>query len=279
MLTLKLDETEFTCEANWDQLSKERLLGLMRVLSEPGHPGKRMWAVVRYMLKLKHGTGAVKDDKTAVALNLPAIWVHHIYADPECLGWINEESRKLTEYLVQGFRHRGRYYTGPPKRIMRIPIVEYVVIVISLIQYKKTGKIDAIDEVIATLYRPVNPLSIFGRWRGAWNGDRRMPLNDFTTKRRKKRFATLDVALKMAILKQVSGGVKLLEEKYPLVFAQTEESNGSDDGRGLLNLLFAMSNGVFGDLRKTEMADTTEVFMKLEMDIKEMLRMKDRLKA
>jgi hypothetical protein len=271
MLELKLDNNVYECEGNWNELSRRKLLALMEVLATPATEGTRMLGICSQMLQLK-GNRLKKFIKQT-----PPIWIHHLCTDEQCLGWIRDQGELLTEYTLRSFVHRGIPYQGPPKRMLRVPLVEMIATRMAFKRYCDNKKAEALDELVAILYRPINPFWWFKIWNKRWTGDKRLPLNDWTLKRRVKRFAKLAPAIKLAILKQYTGALQQFEDQYPMVFKKTGEGGGGEDKRGWINLMFAMSGGIFGTLEQTEGTDSTEVFMKLEFDIKESLRIKDQM--
>jgi hypothetical protein len=265
MLQLIVDGVEYNCEGSWNDFTKKRLLRVMRAMLQPGTEGMRMMHTICAMLGLKTGWRVWFSKRSRQFWKTPPAYIQHIATEPDCLGWLRDEHAVLSEYVIRGFWHRGIYYQGPPKRMLRIPMAELVQSRESLVLYKYYNKPQFLADLIATLYRPPNPLWWFKQWGKDWTGDKRMPLNDYTYTKRKKRFATLPPELVSAICKQYSSALQLFQQQYPKVFKAGTKENAR--GRGWVDLLFSMSGGIFGTLRDTEMADCAEVFIKLEMDI------------
>jgi hypothetical protein len=265
MLELKINDHIYHCEGNWNELSRRRLLQVCKAITSPGNEGRRMLLVVKTLLRLYTGKMGILHNPSRKIWNLQPAWIQHIAAEKECLGWIRDEKEILTKYTIKNFWHWGIYYIGPPKRMMRIKMVELVATRQAMVRYKKTGDNQYAAQAIAILYRPINPLWWLKIWNKDWTGDKRMPLNDYTLQKRKKNLLSIDVAVMTAILKQYSGALAQFESRYPNVFATG--SNENSDGSGWVDILFNMSGGIFGNLRQTEETDSSEIFLKLEMDI------------
>lgn len=273
MLELKIDTDTYTCEGHWNELSRKRLLGLMGILAQPIMEGKRMLHIATFMLNLRK-----KREVRKFVYKTPVRWVHHICTAPECLGWVRAEGELLTTYVLRHFWHRYIYYSGPPKRMLHIPLEEMVYCRMALMRYHKLRTDAAVCEIVATLYRPINPLWWVKVWSKEWNGDKRLPLNEYTLRRRARRMAKLSPAVKLAVLKQFTGAIAVMEEQHPLVFKKGDGEAG-ENPKLWVELLFTMSGGIFGNKRQTELTACTEVFMKMEQDIANNLKQKDRLKA
>jgi hypothetical protein len=269
MLELKIDDKLYECEANWNQFSRKRLMQVMKVISAPGNEGMRMWKLVCVMLKLK---GKAKNHFTKT---VPSEVVHNMIQDKEIFGWIKSPEELLTEYTVRGFWHKGMYYIGPPTKMLRIAMEEMVGTRTAFADWTRKGNSRSLDNTIAILYRPINPLWWLKINSPEWNGDKRMPLNDWGLKRRSRKFAKLPPYLRTAITKQYSSALQDFEKRFPRTFRKTEGGGDGDNPRAWVNLLFAMSGQIFGTKRQTELTDCTEVFIKLEQDIEQSEKIKD----
>ena len=276
MLQLVVDGVEYNCEGSWNDFTKKRLLLVMRAMIHPGTEGMRMMHTICAMLGLKTGWRVWFSKRSRQFWKTPPAYIQHIATEPDCLGWLRDEHAVLSEYVIRGFWFRGIYYQGPPKRMLRIPMVELVQSRESMVLYKYYQKNQFLQEVVATLYRPYNPLWFLKRWNPDWTGDKRMPLNDYTYQRRKKRFGKLPPELVTAISKQYSSALQVFEKQHPRVFKTGSNENAR--GRAWVDLLFSMSGGIFGTLRETEMTDCAEIFIKLEMDIEQNEKLKRELK-
>ena len=261
MLTLVVDGKEYTCEANWNELSQERMLGLMRLEYAHDNVGAKLWSRVCYMLRLN-----AKQKKELA--KLPPVALHDIATRPDCLGWINMDDALLEEYTLKGFWHRGLYYCGPPKRMLRIAAKELVMVHTYFGLYHRTKEQEHLTQVMALLYRPINPLWWLNAWREEWTGDKRLPLNDWSLQRRAKAFKKLDVALVMAAVKQLSGALQMFESRFKKVFTRGKNENTQGAG-GWVNLLFALSGGAFGNFKETENTDAQLLFMKIQYDMEQ----------
>lgn len=272
MLELKIDDMVYECEGSWNELNQKRLLQLMKILSSPGAEGTRMWKVVCLLLKLK---GKRKNQFTK---QVPPEVVYEICQKPEILGWIKQQDALLTNYTVRGFWHRGIYYIGPPQKMLRINMEEMVGTRTAFTDWVRRKNDRSLDNTIAILYRPINPLWWLNLYSPEWNGDKRLPLNDWTLKLRSRRFSKLNNALRTAITKQYSSALQDFEKRFPRTFRKGDDSAGGENPRAWVNLLFAMSGQIFGTKRQTERTDCTEVFIKLEQDIEQNEKLKDSIK-
>lgn len=273
MLELSIDNTKYTCEGSYNELSRKRIYGLMKMLCTGRITGQKMMEIVLYMLKPKRYSEEMKT-----LLKTPPEWVHHICQESEILGWIFDENSLLTKYVVRGFWHKGTYYIGPPKRMMRISGLEYVATREAFARWKKTNNEAYLNDVIAILYRPINIFWWLKKWDSTWTGDKRLALNDYTKVKRSKAIATMPAWVKATIAKQYAGGLKEFETKYPLIY-KANSGGSAEDGSKWTDLIFVMSGGIFGTLRQTEEADVTELHIKMEADIKQNLKLKDKLKT
>lgn len=261
MLTLAIDGREYTCEGGYNELSQRRLVGLMRIESSSLSEGQKLWKRICYLLQL---TGKQQRELATV----PAAVLHDIATREDCLGWVRQTEALLQEYTMHGFWHRGVYYVGPPKRLLRINASELVLVHSLFSQYHHSKNDEHLAHLLAVLYRPLNPLWWLRIFDGEWTGDKRLPLNDWTLVRRTRRFKKLDPALTMATVKQLTSALQMFEQRFKRVFKKGKD-NGTANPAAWVNLLFAMSGGAFGDFTKTEKTDCSLVFMKIEFDMQQ----------
>lgn len=267
-MILEIDGIDYPVEGAWNELSRKRLVGLCRALITAPHREAQWLSGMCYLLRLKARRLFV-DKRMRQIMELAPEYKYDILKSPEMLGWL-EEPEGLTNYTIPHFWFRGKLYMGPPKRMMRIPIIEMVGSRLALRRYFKNETPESLDEMLAILFRPLNPFWIFKINAQGWTGDKRVPLNDYTTQRRAKKFRALDPALKVAILKQYRGALAEFEKRHASVFQAGEDEDEEprdDGGRGWINLLFDLSGGIYGDKPKTEQADCGEVFLKIAHDM------------
>jgi hypothetical protein len=281
-MILEIDGIDYKVEGGWNELSRTRLIGLCRALIAAPHKEAQWLSGMCYLLRLKVRRFIVHKRMRQI-MELAPEYKYDLVRDPEMLGWMQEPDQ-LTAYTITNFWFRGKLYVGPPKRMMRIPIIEMVGSRLALRRYFKNQTPESMDEMLAILFRPINPFWIFKINAQGWTGDKRVALNDFTTQRRAKRFRHLDPALKLAILKQYSGALAEFEKRHKVVFdagrdEDDDEAPKDDGGRSWINLLFDLSGGIYGDKRHTEQADSGEVFLKIAHDMQRAADMERRMKA
>jgi hypothetical protein len=281
-MILEIDGVDYKVEGGWNELSRSRLIGLCRALITAPHREAQWLSGMCFLLRLKVRRFIVQKRMRQIMALAPE-YKYDLVRDPEMLGWMQEPDQ-LTAYTISKFWFMGKLYMGPPKRMMRIPIIEMVGSRLALRRYFKNQTAESMDEMLAILFRPINPLWILKINAQGWTGDKRVALNDYTTQRRAKRFRKLDPALKLAILKQYSGALTEFEKRHKLVFdagrdEDDEETPKDDGGRSWINLLFDLSGGIYGDKRHTEQADSGEVFLKIAHDMQRNADMERRMKA
>ncbi len=265
----------YVVEAAWNELTRKRLIGLCRILAQKVEEADRQIAMIAYLLRLRRWFGYFFK-QTRVIINLPPFYKNDLVRNPALMGFVYGKA-DLTDYKIKGFWHRGRYYVGPPTKMLRIAIVELLNGLNCRSNYAATMDNKHLDILIATLYRPANPLAFLKILKTGWNGDRRMPLNQVGVDKRARVFKRLDDGLRLAIFLQFTAAAEVFEKQFPYVFKQTD-GQSLQNAKVFAQMLFSMSNGIFGTLQQTELVDCWEVFAKLDMDIKANLELKDKTK-
>lgn len=152
--------------------------------------------------------------------------------------------------------------------MLRIPAKELVMVHTYFSLYHRSQNPEHLQQLMALLYRPINPLWWLNMWSPEWTGDKRLALNDWTLQRRANRMAKVNPALTMAVVKQLSSALQLFEKRHKRIFAKGKKE-GKDSAGGWVNLLFALSGGAFGNFKETENTDAALLFMKIEYDMEQ----------
>lgn len=93
MLELVIDRETYTCEGGWNELSRSRMLKLLRMENTYHTEGKRLWARILFLLQPN------KKQLRQLAALPPAV-LHDIATKPECLGWVTQDDALLEEYTI-----------------------------------------------------------------------------------------------------------------------------------------------------------------------------------
>jgi hypothetical protein len=137
--------------------------------------------------------------------------------------------------------------------------------------YKATKKMDALDQLVATLYRPAK--KGYDAKRNP-DGDIRIPYNDFLTGYYADKIGGWPAKVKQAILHWYEGCRLKLIDDNPDVFGAS--SGGGDSLYGLYSVMRTVAEkGIHGDLEKVERM-YVKVFL---MEINEQLAEAARIKA
>jgi hypothetical protein len=280
MKKITIQDVEFDIPTGYNELSRIQLLVVGRLMAD--NTGVNQLKCLYSLLGLK--IYKWKDRKRLKLIKeLPAEWLHTMLSDQTILGWLFNKS-SLTNYPISKFQFRGVTYHGPRKNILRLSVIEFVLGFMLYRNYHKTKKTENLNKLVALIYRPYNPFSIFRRWSYGYNGDIRMPLNDYLFERRFKRFEHLSDDIKTAIFIQWSGAWEEFQdsELAKLVFPKLSEKQKKtlkEDPYAWQKIMFSIAeSGVFGSLRKVEKMDKDQFILRINDNIEKYMAMQDRIK-
>jgi hypothetical protein len=250
---------------SWNALGKRAYLKVCGILSSTESDARKDVKLLKYLMGIKLWF-ANWDARSRNIIKLPALYKQTLLYDKACLGWLRENA-SVSDYKVRGFWHRGKYYVGPPERMLAITGIELVSIRTFLIAYRQTKDSKYVDMMVATIFRPKNLLWWLQRNRYAYNGDKRMPLNQYSMERRAAKFEKLHGKYKMAIFLQITGASEAFEAQYKYVFGRVAEGQPQNI-KAWMELLFELSGGKFGNYNETEKTDADTLFSYLDYSIK-----------
>lgn len=158
----------------------------------------------------------------------------------------------LTSQLIPSFRRSllEKKLYGPTSALDNLRLKEFHA---CEVRYRMMidGNDDALDELIAVLYRPADKGYDFKRDP---NGDCREPYNANTIAYRSRQIKCWPLAVKHAILMFYDGCRQQLVSDYPRVFSGTEgDADNKADFRGMLMMIRGLaSDGKYGTVDEVE---------------------------
>jgi|GEM_PF-1749110 len=175
----------------------------------------------------------------------------------------------LSKFLIKSLRLPGKFkkYYSPGDQLKWSTVGEVAYADSHLQAYLSSGSDDDLCMLAASLYRPTNPVRLFGHI--VFGGDIRCKFNDNTLKRRAKKFKKLPAYMKHAIMLQYQGCRTVDVRNNPEIY----NSSGETSPFGWAGLIKGLANS---DIAKTEIAENmlwnnAQVFLKmLEHDRKQL---------
>lgn len=126
-----------------------------------------------------------------------------------------------------------------------------------------------LDLLVATLCRPERE----GDYQAApdWNGDRRKPYNEFTTKHRARLLADVEPGVKMAVLLFFVGNLENVLARYEISGGEGGEPDQYPGQAWIKNQHLLAAKGIFGNIDQTKAANLHDVLLFLEENRKDIL--------
>lgn len=176
---------------------------------------------------------------------------------------------------VECYKPLWRKYHGPSDGFMNVKFGEYRDALRLFLEFNKTGEIELLYELAATLYRPKKPFLFVEKLLNKFDGDVRQKYNTYQMKKRidvfKKGpigfvygvylyFASMQMFVSSA---EVPWGDKVLD--FSILFTQQGENEEIEaDGIGLDAVVFVMAeSGVFGNLEKVDQTSFWTIMIKM----------------
>lgn len=272
MNRISIDGYEMELANSWDELSKEQVLRLCRVLMRGGKTMEKH--VLMVLMDVKRGI--FKDGLRLKFLKgYPEWFIDYLSVNEEVTGWVHD-SAALSNYYFDKLRVNGRTWYGPPGDMLTISVAEFVECHSYYTAYVEKCKAekdatDLLDRMIATLYRPGRFFYGFEKMFSGFKIDRRAMSNEYRMEKRVRAIAKLRPELKMALLVQYAGTMEVFSKNFEYAFAA---GGDSADGGNWIKLLMAMSGDIFGNYEETKLVDVYTFFMKVDDNIKQSKEMK-----
>lgn len=176
---------------------------------------------------------------------------------------------------VESYKPLWRNYFGPSDGFMNVKFGEYRDALRIFLEFNKTGEIELLYELAATLYRPKKPFLFVEKLLNKFDGDVRQKYNTYQMKKRidvfKKGpigfvygvylyFASMQMFISSA---EVPWGDKVLD--FSILFTQQGDVDEIEvDGIGLDAVVFAMAeSGIFGNMEKVDQTSFWTIMIKM----------------
>lgn len=267
----------FEIPTNYNELSKKDYQRVCYILAN-NTPENQLMGLY-YFLKLKWWSRKYRK-QTQTIRELPAEWVHTLMTDNTLLGWLFTKP-EIKKYFIKSFFLKGMVYAGPPKGILNINASEFVFSYTFFKKYAQTQNAVFLDNLLAVLYRPVNPFYFLKAFTFGYGGDKRISLNNYLFEKRVKRFSKLPHDLKLGVFMQFSSAWEQFEkrEEYKYLFGKTNEKDNKQKKEDPLlweKIMMKMAeSGVFGNYNDVQLMDKDRFFLCMQKNIEEYLEAKD----
>lgn len=203
--------------ATWEDVAPARRLPLLRaLLSKPGTGGRI--AALRLLLNVPAGAFLGLSDLDVAALLERVSWLD-CSPDPEP--------------ILASFEHRGRTYHAPKGHGLNLVALEYPIADEAFGKFLRTGNLEDLRLLIATLYREENPDKDAVERRG----DLRIPLRSrWEAEARAGRLSGLSAEVATAGLMYFAGVKLYIHQMYgKALFEQEDEEKPGADSAGESN--------------------------------------------
>lgn len=251
METLQIGTITKQVPSTWNELTRKQLLQVLAELyaSKPV-PGVRLRLLSRltgFRVPLLSG---LRADVLAQLLPL---------AD-----FVSSEQHFLTAQLLPTLKAPGRHVTepgatfhGPRAHLSNVTFGEFMFADtfffhyhLAARQHRPANRATALDKFLAVLYRPSkrhpNPAA------PDWNGDVRIPFNEYHLEARTPRLAPVPEVEKLAVLTWYRGCRQQLATEFADVFAVADEDEkGPEKAPQWERVLRQLSGGAFGPVQQT----------------------------
>jgi hypothetical protein len=202
--------------------------------------------------------------------------------DMEMLAdWILEGTNGLTKQLlpclwVPSLWPFGSKLYGPANELSNLSFIEFIKAESAYISYAKTRNPEALDLLVAILYRPkrkdYNPSS------PEYDGDIREKYNDHLLASRIQLVNRLPLATRQAVFLYYDGCRSLILKQYENVFRKPKNGEGDAKGRGWGHVLRSLAGSV-NEYERTAFQPLGTVLADLDMAIQESDELQERLEA
>ena len=242
---------------SWNELTRDQLFWVVSVFFRKGltQLDARDWLIVKFLAP-KNVIFNGNELRELFKLN-----ILQFQQLSETLGWIFEEGSALTKQLIPSIRLEGHRYYGPLSSIDNCTAGEVARADGFLVKYQESQEDEALDGLIATLYRPRKWWWFFTRIFPDLNsGDPRMKFNDSTLSRRRRRIRNLKRETKLAILLFFQGCKQEVVDAFANSFGEEKEAGGF----GMLGILLELAGTKFGTFEQTLETNYWAIMTELE---------------
>ena len=194
------------------------------------------------------------------------------------------ERREFKLSSVRNFVPKILNYHGPGDCFENLTYCEYRTARSFFKSYIKDNKEDALDQMVAVLYRPSKAFWPIRKYFRGSDGERRNPFteksNPLFFKRRVKRISRAPYHIRYAVFLYFSACEDYLRTGKPVVDGNELDfsklyTNQSDDGSrsdvGLVGLLYSLAEtGVFGNIEQTDNSNLWDVMIRIYQVVMQM---------
>jgi hypothetical protein len=252
--------------ASWDELTAAQLLFVCRLflqnLSE--HEFR-----LRVFLKF---TGTRALPQRVIAEHVYYFFRHgktRFSLTVDELHWFLQSANFLLSEVQLNHNHLpvirlfGLNFHGPRAKGYNISYLEYVHAEAAVFAWHKTQKPEHLQKLCAILYRPSVKSKVY--YSPDWNGDPRIPFNDFAFQRRARFFRLIPKAKLMAVYLFYQGLKNALAKAHPGVFSKvTVSSEPANPVESLKQIVFELNGGDITRNAEITRKPVWEIFDQLE---------------
>lgn len=177
------------------------------------------------------------------------------------------ESQQITRQLIPVYK--GFY--GPESDFDNIVLSEFHHSESAYYHYAKTGEVDALNSLVAVLYRL--PKAAYDKKQNR-DGDIRRPFAAAESAFNKKKIARWDINVKLAILLWYDSCRQALVKLYPTAFGGA--GAGDDYFQGLYKMIRSLSGDKYGTFNQVEGLPLHTAFMEIITSLEEAEELKRR---
>lgn len=254
---------------SWAEVPVEKIPALVELAYFAPDAGSTHLEIVRQVLGIKPRPWA-RMLSTHFAETLPTKVRE---ANAENINWLVRQcawmwNEPLTKMPFEYFEHKGvRYYIAKSSEELAFETCSYGELTNAYINMQGFVKRLKNDD-----YYLNNLVAVLCRERRSeaqndkdWNGDVRVPYNEYLCTETAKLFDDLDVKIKLAVMMYFAGNLKRFMDGYQQTFRRGDGEGEEYIGQGFLkNQHLLAEKGIFGDIYKTKNANCHEVMLYLE---------------
>lgn len=280
MQTIKINNDLYSIPGNWNELSLDQLLLVVRLFISGKSKTQILLRTLLYILGLQ-----VLSFKTIPSNNgnnylfKVSKKKKFLLTDTQLLYLIEntltfligeniDEAKKtktiyidtqLTDNLLPSFKIGFTVYYGPSDNLFNLTFKEFILAETYFSNYTQNSDQTSLNKLIATLYRPKS--KTYNPHSPDYKGDIREPFNDFLIEMRSKDISKLPMIYKVCITLYYQGSRRWLMKHFPHVFSG---SSSKKDPFGYMSLVDSLTGG---DVTKTDVVRNSmlyDVMLRLE---------------
>ena len=242
MLTFRLDGRPHQVPGSWVELTAAQLRAAAAHLAQDS-AAARLAVLRAWCPQLR--------DKDVRRLTADQLW-----DVLSLVGWA--WSQEVDTQVVRAFTHRGRCYCLPEAKLLDAVAVEYAMATVFFHQFAHPQRPQALalDQLVATLCRPLRADLFQVREDPAWDGQARERYNGKLAEARALELADAPLGVKIVVLHHFLGAQRFIHLAYKDLFKKAELPTGAaaqaprppaGDGTELLELLADLAErGLYG---------------------------------